>query len=117
MSVSFAGRLPNAVIPIGDSVSQTFDSNYTYGDGALIGLAGVDSQQALTLTIQVSNDASTWFTLQDGAPLANLPVPAINNAATYIEMLAFQYFRIKSSANASGAVITIAVSRHWTTGN
>lgn len=117
MSVSFADKLPNAVIPVGASVSNVFEATYMYGDAALISLAGIDSQQAKTLTIQVSADGTTYFTLQAGATLADMAVPAVDKAATYTEMLSWPYWRIKSSANAATNPITLAVAKHWTTGN
>lgn len=117
MSTSFIGALPDAVIPVGASASQSYDGNYSYGDGALLGIAGKSAQQALTLTLQVSVDGINWYTLYAGATLAALPVPAQNIAATYTEPLAWPFFRIKASGNASGTDITLAMSRHWTTGN
>jgi hypothetical protein len=115
MTASFTEALPDASIAVGTNVSQIYEGIYTYGDGALLGIAGKSAQQSLTFTLEVSRDGTTFYTLQAGSTLANLPVPAVNNAATYIEPLAWPYFRIKASGNASGSPVTFAMSRHMTT--
>ena len=117
MSVSFADKLPNAVIPVGAAVSNVFDATYMYGDAALLGISGLDSQQSKTFTIEVSVDNSAWSTLQAGTTLADMAVPAQGKADTYTEPLAWPYLRIKASGNAASNPITFGMSRNWTAGN
>lgn len=114
MTTSFITKLPNAVIPVGAAVSQTMQGDYSYGAGALLGIAGVDDQQSKTFTLEVSADGTTFYTLQAGATLADMPVPAQGKAVTYTEPLAWPYFRIRASANAATNPITFALSSHWT---
>jgi hypothetical protein len=117
MSVSFADKIPDLVVAVGASVTQTVDNLIVAGDAAMIGIISPASVQALTSTFEVSVDGTTFVTLQAGATLANIPVPAVSKAATYVELITWPYWRIKMSGNASGTTIVFQACRHWTAGD
>jgi len=117
MSVSFVNRIPDLIIPVGSNVSQTVESNYVSSDAAMIGILSPASFQALTMVYEVSVDGVTFATLQAGTPLADVGPPAINKAATSIELVAWPYWRIKASGNAAVTAIAFQASTHWTAGD
>jgi hypothetical protein len=108
---SFDARLHDVVIPSGQSTTRAIFGTYEYSDATAIVIQAPATLDALTFTIEISNDGSTWATLNDG--INNLPVPAAGKAIQYTEVLGSKYFRIKSSGNVAEDR-TFLVSKQWT---
>ena len=110
MSTSFNASLQDVVIASGATTSRAVFSDYEYSDARYITIQSPATLDALTFTIEVSQDATTWATLATLS--ADLAVPAAGKAIQYIEMLSSKYFRIKASG-AVAANRTFKVSKQW----
>lgn len=92
--------LQSATIPNGSAVSNIIDSakNYT-GLNQIILIQAPAALDALTFTIQVSNDGITFTTLTSDGTTA-LTLPGAGKAKPYyFELAAAKYWRIASSGN------------------
>lgn len=110
MSQSFEAPLHNVVIASGQSATRAIFGPYEYSDATTIMIQSPAALDALSFTIEVSQDGTNWATLTDG--FSNLPVPGAGKAAQYTDMLASKYFRIKASGNVA-ADRTFRVSKQW----
>ena len=111
MSTSFFGALSDAVIANGANASRAVYSDYEYSDATAITIQAPAALDALTFTLEVSQDGSSWTTASDGSN--DLPVPAAGKAVQYTELLSVKYWRIKASGNVA-ADRTFKVSKQWT---
>lgn len=111
MTQSFDARLHDVVIPSGSSVTRSISGAYEYSDAVAIVIQSPAALDALSFTIEVSNDGTNFVTLTDG--FSNLPVPGAGKATQYTEMLGSRAFRIKASGNVA-ADRTFLVSKQWT---
>jgi hypothetical protein len=110
MSTSFNARINDVVIPNGSNASRAIFGDYEYSDASVITIQSPATLDALTFTIELSQDGSTWATATDGAN--DIPVPLVGEAIQYTEMLSSRYFRIKASGNVV-ADTTFAVTKQW----
>lgn len=108
---SFDARIHDVVIPSGQNATRAIFGTYEYSDATAIVIQSPATLDALSFSIEVSADSSTWATLTDG--FSNLPVPGAGKAAQYTEMLGSKYFRIKASGNVAEDR-TFLVSKQWT---
>ena len=108
---SFDALLHDVVIASGQSATRSIFGTYEYSDATAIVIQSPATLDALTFTIEVSSDASTWATLTDGTN--PLPMPGAGQAMQYTDMLGAKYFRIKASGNVAEDR-TFRVSKQWT---
>lgn len=111
MTQSFDARLFNVVIPSGSNVTRTISGAYEYSDATAITIQSPATLDALTFTIEISNDGTNFATLNTGT--VDLTVPAAGKAIQYTDMLGARFFRIKASGNVS-ANREFLVSKQWT---
>lgn len=111
MTSSFGAVIHDVIIPSGSNVSRAVQGVYEYHDASNITIQSPSALDALTFTIEVSQDGSVWATLSDGA--SDLPVPAASKAIQYTEILPHKFFRIKASGNVAADRIFL-VSKQWT---
>lgn len=112
MTVSFVGTIGEVYIPSGSNATRAIVSDIECSDATAITIQSPTTLDALTFTIEVSQDGTTWATANDGT--GDLPVPAASKAIQYVEMLSVRYWRIKASGNVA-ADRTFAVTKQWTT--
>lgn len=110
MSQSFDARLHDVVISSGQTTTRAIFGPYEYSDATALVIQSPATLDALTFTLEISNDGTNWATLSDGT--APLPFPAAGNAIQYTDMLGSKYFRIKASG-AVAADRTFLVSKQW----
>lgn len=110
MSQAFDAPIHSVSIASGQSATRAIFGPYEYSDATVIMIQSPATLDALTFTIEVSQDGTTWATLTDGT--TNLPVPAAGKAAQYTDFLASKYFRIKASANVAAERV-FRVSKQW----
>ena len=108
---SFDARLHDVVIPSGAAVTRSIFGTYEYSDATAIVIQSPATLDALTFTIETSNDGTNFATMSDGTN--NIPVPAAGKAIQYTDMLGSKYFRIKASGNVAADRIFL-VSKQWT---
>lgn len=108
---SFDARIHDVVIPSGQNATRAIFGTYEYSDATAIVIQSPATLDALTFTIEVSADSSTWATLTDGTN--PLPTPGASQAMQYTDMLGSKYFRIKASGNVAEDR-TFLVSKQWT---
>jgi hypothetical protein len=111
MTQSFDARLHDVVIASGASATRAISGAYEYSDAVAIVIQSPATLDALTFTLEVSNDGSTWATLSDG--ITDLTMPGAGKSKQFTEMLGSRFFRIKSSGNVA-ADRTFLVSKQWT---
>ena len=111
MTQSFDARLFDVVIPSGSNVTRSISGAYEYSDAVALVIQAPATLDALTFTIEVSNDGTNFATLFDG--VANIPVPKAGQAIQYTEMLGSRFWRIKASGNVA-ADREFLVSKQWT---
>jgi hypothetical protein len=111
MTQSFDARLFDIVIPSGSSVTRSISGAYEYSDAVAITIQSPATLDALTFTIEISNDGTNFATMSDGTN--NIPVPAAGKAIQYTDMLGARAWRIKASGNVA-ADRTFLVSKQWT---
>lgn len=110
MTMSFDSRLHDVVISSGGTTTRSINGSYEYSDATAIIIQSPATLDAGTYTIEVSNDGSTWATLEDAG--GNLGVPAATKARQYTEILGSRFFRIKGPTAAADR--TFIVSKQWT---
>lgn len=111
MTQSFDARLHDVVIASGASATRSISGAYEYSDATAIVIQSPATLDALSFTIEISNDGTTWATLTDGTN--PLPMPGAGQAMQYTDMLGARAFRIKASSNVA-ADRTFLVSKQWT---
>jgi hypothetical protein len=111
MTQSFDARLFNVVIPSGSNVTRSISGAYEYSDAVAIVIQAPATLDALTFTIEVSNDGTNFATLTDGTN--PLPMPGAGQAIQYTDILGSRAFRIKASSNVA-ADREFLVSKQWT---
>lgn len=117
MSSSAFGGLKRLTVTAGDTHSN-YITFREMQDAYIVGLFGLSTQDSKTLTIEVSRDLlslpgdvpTNWYTLQDGATLANIPVPGVGKAAFYAQLAGVSAFRIAINSTSAGD-ITIEASK------
>lgn len=110
MTMSFDSRLHDVVISSGQTTTRSISGIYEYSDATAIIIQSPGTLDAGTYTIEVTNDDSTWATLEDAG--GNLGVPAAGKARQYTEILGSRAFRIKGPSAAADR--TFLVSKQWT---
>lgn len=93
-------------IPSGQSVSNSIAADKLYSDCIGLALYGPAALDALTFTLEVSQDGTTFKTLVDGDPVADQAPPLATKARVYYNLTNFGYIRIKSSSG-------VAADRTW----
>lgn len=111
MSQSFQSWIADVVVLSGATTSRSVRALYEYGDATAIHIQAPAALDATTWTIEVSQDDSTFVTLNDGT--ADIGPPAAGKGRQYVEMIAAPYFRIKTSV-AAAADRTFLVYKQWT---
>jgi hypothetical protein len=111
MSVSFNAALADVVVASGAAVSRSVRSADEYSDATAVCIISPAALTAATYTIEVSFDGTTFVTLNDGA--ADIGPPAAGKGRQYVELIGFNFWRIKQSSNAA-ADITFKVTKQWT---
>jgi hypothetical protein len=111
MTSSFASSIADVTIASGTNASRAVFSAYEYSDAVAISIQAPGTLDALTFTLEGSQDGTTWATLNDGT--ADLPVPAAGKIIQYTELLSVNYWRIKASGN-TAADRTFKVTKQWT---
>lgn len=111
MTQSFDARLFNVVIPSGSNVTRSISGAYEYSDAVAILIQAPATLDALSFSIEISNDGTNFATLTDG--IVNIPVPGAGKAIQYTEILGSRFWRIKASGNVASDREFI-VSKQWT---
>lgn len=91
---------PNFVIVAGAQNSNVL-TRASFGDAAGIVVYGNTVNE--TCVLQASNDGTTFYTLQSGSPLADVPAPSQGKALAYYDITMAQAVRI---AKLVGNVVT-----------
>ena len=110
MSAHMYAALADAVILSGQTTSRAIYADYEYSDARFLTIQSPATLDAVTFTIEVSFDGTTWATL--ASETANTVVPAATKAIQYNAMLSSRYFRLKA-ASAVAADRTFKISKQW----
>ena len=110
MSQSFTSNLPPLTIPSGSANSNSM-SFAEFSDATAVTLYGPAALDALTFTLEISRDGSTWVTSNDGT--SDIGPPAAVKGRQYTEFLGANYVRIHASGNVA-ADRTWTASKQWT---
>lgn len=110
MSAHFNASLSDVTIASGGTTSRSVFSDYEYSDARFLTIQSPGTLDAITFTIEVSQDGTTWATLANQT--ANIVVPAAGKAIQYTEMLSSKYFRLKA-ASAVAADRAFKISKQW----
>lgn len=114
---SFDARLHNTIIPSGQNASRAIVGYQEYSDAAQINIQSPATLDALTFTIEVSNDynantnTGTWAALNNGD--IDIALPAAGKARPYTDILGYRAFRLKASGNVA-ANREFLISKQWT---
>lgn len=100
-TVSFIASLPDLVVASSGTTSNSMDAKYQTSDANAVVIAAPASLDAVTYTLQVSMDNTTYYTLSDGT--ADIGPPAAGKARQYTELLGWPYFRIAQSGAAASS--------------
>ena len=110
MSANFYAALADVTVASGATESRAVYADYEYSDARYLTIYAPATLDAVTWTIEVSTDGTTWSTLNNGT--SDIAPPAAGKARQYIEMLSSRYFRIKASS-ATAANRIFRVSKQW----
>lgn len=110
MSQSFNAALKDVVILSGATTSRAVEGVYEYDDAAAITMQA-PATLAETCTLEVSQDSTTFVTLNDGT--ADIAPPLAGKGRQYIELIGWKYWRIKAGS-AAAADRTFKVTKTWT---
>jgi hypothetical protein len=98
----FTSRLPNLTIPSGQNVSNILRSNVAFEDAVFIVIYSPVAMDALTFTLQVTDNADNpvviFNTFQLGDTPTDANLPAAGKARAYLELQGCDAIRIMSSA-------------------
>lgn len=114
MSFSGVARIsPDLTIPSGAAVSNVLNAKQHYEDAAAIVIQSPATLDALTFKIEVSIDGVTYVDYQEGATLADVPMPAADNGIALDLLCAWPYFRLAASGNVAADRVFM-VAKHFT---
>lgn len=108
---SFVAGIADVTIASGDTISRVVDGKYEYADATAINIQSPATLDAVTFTIEVSYDGTTFATLNDGT--SDIAPPAAGKSRQYIEMLGTKSFRLKASSAVS-ADRTFKLTKQYT---